>query len=583
VTLIGDGPRTIAEALHRRADRGGMEPALWFEALDSEPRELSSADLAARAHEHAARIAGRGVGRGDMVAIVLPTGPDFVLTFYGTLAGGAAAVPLYPPAGTRQVDSFLATVRRVVALSRPRLLVTMDVLADLLRGDEGIGGRTEVVTPAELAGTEPVEPAGAPRPDDLALVQFSSGSTGDPRGVALTHHNVVFNIQAFRRAVGIAPPDVGCNWLPLYHDMGLIGTLMGSLVSEIPLALFSPLDFLNRPSFWLETLARRRATIGVAPQFAYNLCVVKVTDEEIERLDLSSVRVLLNGAEPIDVDAIARFEERFAAAGLGPGAVTPCYGLAEHALCVSMSVPGEPVDHRFVDRDSGEIARPGEAHLERALKVASSGAAVEGSELVVVEPGSGERFEPLPDETIGEIAVRSESVCDGYLTGAGLEPAKGVGDWLRTGDLGFLSGGELFVVDRLKDLVIAAGRNVYPHDVEREVARLDGVRSRVAAFGVRNPALGTEGVVVAAESTLAERDELVRCATAIRRTVVEAFDIAPIDVLLLPKGRLALTSSGKVRRHRIRAEYQQGMVDDALYSLRGGAGTARGGRQPVPA
>ena len=583
MNLIGDGPRTIVEALDRRAEGGGSRPALWFEALRQDTVELSCEELVGRSRDLARSLAGGGVKPRDAVVIVLPTTPEFATTFYGTLLAGAATVPLYPPAGARQVEGFLDTVRRVVAITRPAKLVTLEALAPLLRERPDIGGLTHVTTPEELAASEPAALPPPPRPDDLALIQFSSGSTGEPKGVALSHHNLVNNIRQFGRAADFAERpdvDVGGSWLPLYHDMGLIGAFIGPLVWGFPVALMSPLDFLVRPAFWLQMLSRHRSTISVAPQFAYNLCTRKVRDEDLEGVDLSALRVLLNGAEPVDLDAVERFEERFAGAGLRPGTVMPCYGLAEHALCVSMHRRDRRRESRLLDPDGGTVSladRDGEAS---GLRVASSGPAVAGTELRIVAPpedGDAAAMDPLGDGRLGEIAVRSESVCGGYVTEAGPREATDAGGWLRTGDLGFLSGGELYVVDRIKDMVIAGGRNIYPHDIEREVRELEGLRGRVAVFGHRNSDLGTEALIVAAESVEEDREKLVRCASAIRRRVVESFDAAPFDVVLLPKGRIPLTSSGKVRRHRLRAEYEEGTIDDALYSIRGAP------RETIPA
>ncbi|MDQ3935865.1 MAG: AMP-binding protein [Actinomycetota bacterium] len=573
MNLIGDGPRTVVEALDRRAERGGADPAIWFEGLQHDTIEVSCTQLAEDARTAARRLAAAGVAPGDAVVIVLPTGPDFATSYYGTLYAGATPVPLYPPAGARQVESFLATVERVVTLTRPAKLITLEALASLVGERPGIAAGTEVTTPERLAAGPEGELPPPPTPEDLALIQFSSGSTGDPKGVALTHHAVVNNIRQYGHAVGFHDRgEVGASWLPLYHDMGLIGAFLGTVVWEMPLALMSPLDFLVRPAFWIQTMSRRRATLGVAPQFAYNLCLLKVRDEDLEGVDLSSVRVLMNGAEPVDLEAVERFERRFAEVGLRPGTILPCYGLAEHALCVSMHRPGAERQLRHLDRDSGAITAPGEEHAPQALPIASAGPAVEGTEIAVVRPEgqAGGAWEPLPEDELGEIAVRSESVCRGFVGPHGVEIAIDADGWLRTGDLGFLSDGELFVVDRLKDMVIVGGRNLFPHDIEREIRTIEGVRSRLAVFAHRNPELGTEGVVVAAETTLAERDELVRCAAELRRHVVETFDVGPYDVVLLPRGRIPLTSSGKVRRHRLRAEYENGLLDDdRLYALRG--------------
>ncbi|MEA2474197.1 MAG: hypothetical protein QOE06_2112, partial [Thermoleophilaceae bacterium] len=428
MSLVGDGPHTVVEALERRGESGGKRPALWIESPSHDTIEISCEQLLARARHMGRRLAGGGVAPGDAVVIVLPTSPEFAAVFYGTLFAGAVTVPLYPPAGARQVDSFLESVQRVVALTRPAKLVTLEALAPLLRDRPGIGARTHVTTPEELAAADGGELPGSPDPGDIALIQFSSGSTGDPKGVALSHHNIVNNIRQYGRAAGFHETGeeyVGGSWLPLYHDMGLIGAFMGTVVWGMPLALMSPLDFLVRPAFWIQMLSKRRVTITVAPQFAYNLAVLKVRDEDLEGVDLSALRVLLNGAEPVDLDAVERFEERFACVGLERGTVLPCYGLAEHALCVSMHRRENERAHRWLDRDGGAVTEPGAEHDPRALRIASSGPAVEGTELAIVRPAGedGAGWQPLPEDTLGEIAVRSESVCRGFVTDGGMRIA----------------------------------------------------------------------------------------------------------------------------------------------------------------
>lgn len=561
---------TIVDVLRVRA-QAGTEPAIWFEGATGPYDEVSCAELESRARTFARGLAARGVGPGDRVAIVLPTSPEFVYSFYGTLMCGATAVPLYPPAGAHQLAAFSENLARVGEEAHARTVISLPAL------DEYMAAGLELVPPHELAqATEDDASLPAVAPDDLALIQFSSGSTGAPRGVALTHHNVVANIRGYQSAIAIHPPDVCVSWLPLYHDMGLIGVLIGTVVTQIPLALASPLDFLARPRLWLELLSKYRASIAVSPQFAFNVCLAKIAEDDLEGLDLSAVRVMLNGAEPTDLDVIRRFEQRFARAGLRSGVVTPCYGLAEHALAVSMGEPGRDVVHRYVSRESNEVlpALPGREE-PGALEVASDGRPIPGTEVAILDATG----EPLPGETIGEIAVRSECVCKGYVTRDGLAAAVDDSGWLRTGDLGFVADGELFAVDRLKDTIVVAGRNVYSHDIERAVTGVRGIRpGRAVVFGVRDPELGTESLVVAAESLPDQREELLRRAAAVRAVVVQSFGLTPRDVVLLPKGRVPLTSSGKVRRHRVRQDYEAGaLVNDALVSFREAAlaGAAR--------
>lgn len=535
---------TVVSALEKRA-AADQEIAIWCESLDAPASSITCAMLWHRARIVAHNLAAGGVHRGDRVVIVLPTGEDFPLICYGILLAGAAAVPIYPPASPAQVPEFLRSLRRVLCLTGSRIVVTTEFVADVLRQDRefpaaihGARDLDAVATDAELA------PVG---PDDEALIQFSSGSTGDPRGISLSHGNIVSNIRAFQERVRTTPgDDLVVSWLPLYHDMGLIGTLLGSLVTEIPLVLASPQDFLRRPAFWLELLSRYRATLGVAPQFAFNLCTRRVSAADRDRLDLSTVRVLVNGAEPVQADAVDEFERTFAAAGLTPGVTTPCYGLAEGTLAVAMTHPGEPVRGRPEPETAVSVGEP-----------------VRGTELAIRAEGH-----ELADGAVGEIYVRSPSVCRGRVTEHGLVPLAGADGWLPTHDVGCLAEGELYVVGRTKDLILAAGRNLYPQDLERAASDVAGVRAgRVVAFGVTDEILGTQAVVLAAETRLRAPEDWVRCASEIRRATLDRFDVTPRDVVLLPVGHIPLTSSGKLRRHQVKDAYQAGSFEQILFAL----------------
>ena len=565
-----DDDETVIEALESRAE-AGSETAIWFESIDATPTSINCAELLERTRRTARQLVAAGVRPGDRVVLVLPTGPDFPLFFYGILAAGSVAVPVYPPASQAQIPEFLRSLRRVLQLTRSRVIVTIDFLADLMIDDPEITANAEVRTPAALAESDTTQPLPTPGPADLALIQFSSGSTGDPKGICLSHRNIVANVHAFQRRMDIvASRDVVVSWLPLYHDMGLIGTMLGSVITRIPLVLASPIDFLRGPSLWFRLLSDYRATIAVAPQFALNLCLRRVAPDDLEGLDLSPLRVLLNGAEPVIADAVRQFEETYAVLGLRPGVVTPCYGLAEHTLAVTMGrygqkprvrpVPGEPANgHRNGDGPENE-----DSAGPRTATAVSTGRPIAGTTVAIVS----DRGERLPDLSVGEIAVRSPSVGRGRLTEAGMTPLTDDDGWLRTGDLGFLADGELYVVGRTKDLILAAGRNLHPHDLERAASTVPAVRpGRVIAFAVDDEVLGTQAVVVAAETRLRAAEDLVRCAAEIRGRLLGGFGIAPRDVVLLTAGHIPLTSSGKPRRHRLKEAYERGEVDGVRYSL----------------
>jgi acyl-CoA synthetase (AMP-forming)/AMP-acid ligase II len=502
---------------------------------------------------------------GDRVFLVLPTGLDFVFLLWAALRGGATPVPAYPPASLAQLPTFSAGLLRMVGAAGPRLLVVPEALRGVLLADGSLDfGGAKVVTPEEIweaATSATGELPAPPRADDLALIQFSSGSTGDPRGVCLTHANILANIRDFLTRMSARTDDRCVTWLPLYHDMGLIGTLMGALMSGIELALFPPTDFLRRPELWLRLLGKYRATIGVAPQFAYNLCVRKVHPDALDGVDLSSVRVLLNGAEPIQAAGVEAFQERFRPLGLRRGVVTPCYGLAEATLAACMSVPGRPL--RLCQPKEPETT-PGEEWREPQT-VVSAGPPMDTVEIRILGPDGAW----LRDGEIGEICVRGPSVCRGVVDGGDVVSAVDAEGWLHTKDLGFLDRGELAVTGRQKDLIIIGGRNYYPQDLEAAVEELPGFRAgRVAAFGVTERERATEVLVVVAEANGQPLENSAGSVAQLRQRLLNRFGVAPYDTVLLKRGKIPVTTSGKIRRAQTRADYERNALRDVVYRLR---------------
>lgn len=511
--------------------------------------------------------------------LVLPTSTDFVFVLWGILLAGATPAPAYPPAGLNQLAAFSTNLLRMITTAKARFLVVPDILRDMLmeNGSARFGTAT-LVTPEEIwAAAEPLDDQPSPLdPEDLALIQFSSGSTGEPRGVCLTHTNILANVRAFAARITAQPDDVCVTWLPLYHDMGLIGTLMGTLMARVPLVLLPPTDFLRRPAFWLELLGKYRATIGVAPQFAYNLCVRKVPADALNGVDLSPLRVLLNGAEPIQAEGVSAFQAQYRSLGLRPGVVTPCYGLAEGTLAACMQTPGTALR---VSRPAAAESPGGEETVTEPPAVVSCGSPMDETEIAIFGPDGGR----LPERSIGEICIRGASVCRGILSDDGMTTATNADGWLCSRDLGFLDKGELYVTGRAKDLIIIGGRNIYPQDLEALAAQLPGFRpGRVAAFGVNEPRRATEVLVVVAETTV-EIQRAAESVTELRRQLLERFGIVPYDTVLLKRGRIPVTTSGKIRRSQTRFEYERNTFQDVVYRLRPVASSGRGGSSPEAA
>lgn len=526
--------RTLTEALARA---GESAAGLVFVDTREEDTRLSWADVYARSLRVAGGLAARGVRAGDRVALVLPTSPAFVTSFFGTLLAGAVPVPLYPPVRLARLDEYHQRTAALLGAAGARLVVTDGRLRALL------GVAVEAARPAlgcvrasDLEGAPLAREAG---PEALALVQFSSGTTVEPKPVALSHRNLLANVAAIGTLFDPAQgPPVGVSWLPLYHDMGLVGCLLVACAHPVSLALLPPELFLARPAAWLRAIARHRAVISPAPNFAYGLCVKRVRDEELAGVDLSCWAFALNGAEPVSPAVLRRFADRFAPWGFRPEALTPVYGLAEASLAVTFSDAKSLFRTRGVD--AGALAREGRVQ-DGAREVASVGRPVAGVE-VRIRDAQGRA---LPDGEVGRIEVRGDAVMQGYL---GLPEATAAvlkDGWLDTGDLGFVSDGELYVCGRAKELVVLRGANHAPREFEEALDGVDGVRPGcVVAFGFTpDGGEGEElGLLVETEGDTGGLEERVR------GRVAEATGIRPHTVALLAPGTLPRTSSGKLRR-----------------------------------
>ncbi len=556
-----DTASTLVELLDWHAARHGERVHITLYDETEHTQDIRYQDLQAEAHSVAAGLVGEGASPGDRVAMMLPTGRDFFAAFYGVLYAGCVPVPLYPPARPSQIEDHMRRIAGIVANAEAVVLVTdprARALGHLLRAE--CPALRKVATVEELSrpgdGFRPV----ARDASDIAFLQYTSGSTGSPKGVMLTHANLLANLKAMATASGVTERDVFVSWLPLYHDMGLIGACMGSLYVGFRLVLMSPLAFLARPARWLWAIHAHRATVSAAPNFAYELCVNKLDDRDLEGLNLDSWRLAYNGAEPVSPDTIERFGTRFARYGFRAGAMTPVYGLAESS--VGLAFPplgrGPRVDRveRAVLSRSG-IARPAPASDPLAQRIVACGQALPGHAIRIVDDGG----RPVPERTQGRVQFRGPSATQGYYRNPEANSGLFDGEWLNSGDLGYLAEGELFLTGREKDLIIRGGHNLYPQELEEAVSRLDGVRrGGVAVFPATDPGSGTEKLVVLAEirdDMPAVRERLPR---DINRLAVDLLGV-PVDDIVLAAPRTVLkTSSGKVRRAACRALYEAGTL-----------------------
>ncbi|HET6472573.1 MAG TPA: AMP-binding protein [Pseudomonadales bacterium] len=528
-----------------------------YEGSSDVPRAITYAALCDGARRAAAGMQRAGIEPGSAVAIMLPTGAAYLEAFLGALLCGAVAVPIYPPERASQIEDHLRRHAAILDNAQARLLVAparARPVARLLR--DQVRTLDAVIAPEQLAAASsafvPVPLVG----DATAMLQYTSGSTGQPKGVVLTHAQLLANIRAMGRAVEATPADVFLSWLPLYHDMGLIGAWLGSLYYAMRFVLMPPSAFLGRPARWLTRLHEHRATISGAPNFAYELCVARVRDDEIAGIDLTRWRVAFNGAEPVTAATVRRFCDRYAAYGLRRNAMKPAYGLAEAGVCVALPpLEREPVVER-IERDAYQ--RLGEARpvtdAVAALEFVSSGQALPGYELRVVDDSERE----LPDRREGRIEFRGPSATRGYMGNEAASRQLIRGEWLDTGDLGYVVAGDLFVTSRVKDLIKRAGRNIYPYAVEDAVGGVPGVRRGcVAAFGAADTGALTERLIVVAETTeAAPQHALLR--ERIEHVVAGVLGFAPDDVVLVRADGVPKTASGKIRRPDCRRLYERG-------------------------
>lgn len=528
---------------------------------DEQP--LTSHHLAQTSERVAAGLQRHGLEAGQSVAIMLPTCPEYFPVYAGILRAGGIPVPIYPPVHMAQLDEHVRRHVGILRNARAALLVTVPEarpVAWLLRVHVPSLGK--VVSAQELLQSRdsftPVPVAA----QDVAFIQYTSGSTGDPKGVVLTHANLLANIRAMGQAIGLRPDDVFVSWLPLYHDMGLIGAWLGTLYFGIPLVVMSPLAFLARPVRWLQAIQAYRGTLSAAPNFAYELCVKKIGDEELVGLDLSSWRLAFNGAETVLPETLTRFCGRFAPYGFHPEALTPVYGLAECSVGLAFPPSGRgPLVDR-VQRES--LTRTGRAvpaasDQDSALAFVSCGRPLPGHELRIVDASGHE----LDERQEGRLEFRGPSATGGYFNNPQATSQLFRRGWLDSGDRGYIAGGEVFLTGRVKDIVIRGGRNIYPHEVEEAVGEIPGVRKGcVVVFGRPDPAPGTERLVILAETRERGRRERQQLHEAINEAVVQVLGEPADQVVLVPPRTVLKTSSGKLRRAATRALFESGLAGE---------------------
>ncbi|OGA54863.1 MAG: acyl-phosphate glycerol 3-phosphate acyltransferase [Betaproteobacteria bacterium RIFCSPLOWO2_12_FULL_62_58] len=554
-----DQAATLPEVLEWHVERHPNRPHIVLQDEDGAERTITYSELGEAARAIAAGLQERGLQPGHAVAIMLPTSAEYFFSFFGILLAGGIPVPIYPPARASQIEDHLRRHAGILSNALTECLITVPQakpIALLLRPQ--VATLKSVVTPEELTKSGRLASPHRATPQEIAMLQYTSGSTGDPKGVILTHANLLINIRAMGRALRVTPTDVFVSWLPLYHDMGLIGAWMGSLIYGFKYPVLSPLTFLSRPERWLRTIHRHGGTLTGGPNFCYDLCLRRIQDADIEGLDLSSWRFAFNGAEPVSPETMAAFSKRFARWGFKPEAMSPVYGLAEATLGVSFTPPGRGPKLDRVDKDQfmrGGRAVPVPADHADALTFVACGLPIPGHQIRIVD-GSGRE---LPERAEGHIQFSGPSVTSGYYRNPEATRNLLHGEWMDTGDYGYIAEGEIYISGRVKDVIIRAGRNIYPYELEEAVGAIEGVRKGcVAVFGSKDARAGTERVVVLAETRVADpgRQEALRA--RINELAVSLIGM-PVDEIVLAQPYTVLkTSSGKIRRAASRDAYERG-------------------------
>jgi fatty-acyl-CoA synthase len=514
--------------------------------------------------DRAGALQSAGLHKGDRVAIMLGENDEFAITFLAALRVGLIPVPICPPSGLNQLERYTTNIQHIVQRSGAAAVVSTEKFRPLLRPLHSQGSNLQTITTDELAASASPMRGEPVTSEDVAFIQFTSGSTSRPKGVAITHGNLLanvvgINIHGFRTT----PEDVGVSWLPLFHDMGLIGFLLAPLLNQIPIVLIPPTLFIQRPAIWLDVISRHRGTISCAPNFAFRMATKRVSSAEETSLDLSSWRIAGCGAEPIRPSDLLGFAQRFEARGFKASALLPMYGLAESTLAVSLGTPGLGIQTVAIDcqkmREEGWAVPP--ARATDAIDVAVCGYALPDHRVSVFDIDDDASLLPLPDCRIGEIRVAGPSVMKCYWDDPHETSEAFAGEYFCTGDLGFMQNGQVHVCGRLKEMIIINGRNYFPQDIEDILKSVPGIHDgSVAAFGVHRFFESGEHEKVIAAVRISEPDKFDPQLAV--QAVYAALGIG-IDIVELPSGQLARTSSGKLQRMKMRELYETGQLQSS--------------------
>ncbi|HEX8441191.1 fatty acyl-AMP ligase [Archangium sp.] len=550
--------QTLGEAVVHWARTRPSQPLFYFVDLEEKLSVLTAADLHHNALRLGANLHARGVRQGDRVVLSFDTGPDFLECFFACGLVGAIPCLVELPSSKVSVQSWGERLRVKLRLLGARAMLVdadfLDLAQEALQEYTPEEGQPApfVATPAELvAAAEPFEPptCGA---DDVAFIQFTSGTTDAPKGVQISHRALFANCAAMGEISQWDSDDLMVCWLPLYHDMGLVASALASFVHGIPTALIPPFGFLLKPARWLWALQYFRATSSFAPNFAYQLCVKRIKDAEVEGLELGAWKRAYNAAEFIHADTVRHFTERFQSYGFEPDAWRPSYGMAEMVVGVSIRDRADALRTELISRSALSSRRKAVPLTESgpdALPVLSVGRVLRGIDIRILD----EEGQPVGERHEGEILLRGTSLFGGYYKNPEATDSVLRDGWLHTGDLGYLADGQLYICGRSKDLIIKAGENYHPYTMENAAAQVTGVRAGcVAAVGVNNAQTGTEDIVIVCETTETKPDVLRQLCKHVEEMVYQGSGVRPNRVIPVASHTVPKTTSGKIKRAYIR-------------------------------
>lgn len=552
---------TLVELLKSYADLEPDRPHIYLQ-LDRLAEEIITyGALYHSATAVAQNLLARGLTSQQTVAIMLPTSRDFFIAFFGVLIAGGIPVPIYPPFRASQIQEYIKHEAKILSNANAHTLITFAAVKRLSQALTSYAPSLQhIVTLPELQQTQAPMPLPNIINNQLALIQYTSGSTGDPKGVELTHDNLLHNIRAIGKSIEVQPSDIVVSWLPLYHDMGLIGTWLGSLYFGIPVIIMSPISFLTHPEKWLWAIHYHRATISAAPNFAYELCLSKIDDKNLQGLDLSSWRYAFNGAEAIYPKTLKNFIKKFSKYGLRESTIAPVYGLAENSVALTLPSPDQGPHIDRVERaavDELGIAKPARAQEKHVHEFVSCGKPIAEHRIRIVDDLDQE----IPDRHIGHLQFQGPSAMQGYHRNPTATQNAYHDGWWATGDYAYCADGELFITGREKDVIIKAGRNLYPQEIEEIVERIAGVRKgRVIAFGSQDQRSGTEKLIIVAESHEHNKPAQQRMRAEIIAQVANRMSLPPDEVIIAPPDTITKTSSGKLQRSACKKAYESGKL-----------------------